>query len=97
MEEQLELFPEGGRSVLAEAERLIFGERQGDYGHPSRNFGDIARLWNVYLERRPPGPLVPPDVCAMMALLKMARLASNPAHRDSVVDAIGYLALYEEC
>lgn len=95
--EQLELFPEEGKSVLAEAEELIFGQREQDYGHPRGNFADIAGLWNIFLERRPPGPLSPSDVCAMMALLKMARLARTPGHRDSLVDAIGYLALAERC
>ncbi len=33
----------------------------------------------------------------MMALLKIARLAYDPAHRDSIVDAAGYLALLERC
>lgn len=35
------------------------------------------------------------DVAHMMILLKVARLANDPYHRDSLVDVCGYAALSE--
>ena len=74
--------------VLAEAIDLINGEREQHYGTPQENFRCIADLWSAYLGH----PVSSADVCHMMALLKIARLR-NGIHRDSSVDAAGYLAL----
>lgn len=41
--------------------------------------------------------LRPEDVCCMMALLKIARLANDVEHRDSIIDAAGYVGLIERC
>ncbi len=38
----------------------------------------------------------PRDVAMLMILLKIARLAETPNHRDSIVDIIGYAACYAE-
>ena len=78
--------------VLADAAALIDGDRQGDYGPPAENFRRIALLWTAYLGR----DVTPPQVAHMMALLKIARLARTPAHRDSSVDLCGYAALAAE-
>lgn len=74
--------------VLAEAIDLINGEREAHYGTPQENFRCIADLWSAYLGY----PVSPADVCNLMALLKVGRLR-NGKHRDSSVDAAGYLAL----
>ena len=75
-------------SVLVDADDLINGDRQDHYGEPGENFQAIAEMWSAYL-----GSYVGArDVCNMMALLKIARL-KNGQHRDSSVDACGYLAL----
>jgi hypothetical protein len=91
MVKQFELFP----CVLEEASKLIDGDRQDAYGSAAENFTCTARMWSAYLsvacglERE----LTPKDISHLMALLKIARLAKSPGHRDSVVDGIGYLAL----
>jgi hypothetical protein len=36
------------------------------------------------------------EVCIMMADLKLGRLAKGDYHKDSIADAIGYLALAYE-
>lgn len=77
--------------VLAEAAKVINGERQDAYGNPEDSFAGIAVLWGWYLGR----PLSPADIAMMMALLKFAR-ERNQRKRDNVVDACGYLALYED-
>ena len=77
--------------VLAIAGDLINGDRQAHYGTPQDNFGTTAEMWKAYLGR----DISPADVCHMMALLKIARLKRGP-HRDSSIDACGYMALGAE-
>jgi hypothetical protein len=88
-------------TVLHEAERIIYGDREQTYGHPSKNLETIAKMWNAYLfqdiNEPAEGALNAKDVAAMMILLKVARLANNQGHRDSVVDICGYAALIERC
>ena len=80
--------------ILKEAEKCVCGEREQDYGKPENNFKNIARLWRAYLAAAHHGKfsfLVAKDVAIMMALLKIARIATgeNP---DSFVDLAGYAA-----
>ena len=85
-------------SILKEANTIIYGDREKTYGHPSKNLVTIALMWNAYIDaRKNKSPLGPKDVAAMMVLLKTARLANNPEHRDSLVDICGYAALIERC
>lgn len=82
------------QSILEEAQRVVFGPRQGVYGHPRDDFQRTADLWWAYLLGRKlienEAVLRPEDVSAMMILLKLARLMETPDHRDSIVDIAGY-------
>tara|TARA_R110002096_G_scaffold56945_1_gene144855 strand:+ start:1073 stop:1348 length:276 start_codon:yes stop_codon:yes gene_type:complete len=78
--------------VLAEAEEIINGERAVDYGDAKESFQAISRMWSAYIGI----DVSSADVCHMMTLLKIARLRRGP-HRDSSVDACGYMALSVEC
>lgn len=82
--------------VLLDAIEKVVGKREIDYGKPEDSFGNIAVLWNVWLDIRAHVPgfdgLEPVDVAAMMTILKLARLATNPQHEDSWVDVAGYAA-----
>lgn len=88
-------------SVLHTAEQLIYGDRETTYGDPGKNLRAIAALWGTYLTSRGFMQLVDraelsaEDVSMMMVLLKVARLANTPGHRDSLVDICGYAALVE--
>lgn len=86
-------------TVIQEAARIIHGPRRESYGHPTPNHTAIAALWSAFLSNRGvlgvAGPLTPQEAATMMALLKIARLQFTPDHRDSIVDAISYLALVE--
>lgn len=89
-------------SVLDEANTIIYGDREKTYGHPAKNLLCIAGMWEHYLYSRgllntDSAGLMPQDVAIMMTLLKCARLANQPDHRDSLVDAAGYIALVERC
>jgi hypothetical protein len=87
-------------TVLDEAQRLIYGERQAAYGHPRDNFRTIADLWNDYLLARNLGSAAaarqlvePVDAAAMLILLKVARMATGEVSRDALVDVAGYAAV----
>lgn len=101
MTDQLELFPElVERNALDEARDIIYSDREQTHGHPARNFRCIADMWTAYLNNRFRSSCValsPEDVCVMMGLMKSARFAANPSHRDNIVDAIGYWASVERC
>lgn len=96
------------QSVLDEANKIIYGDREQTYGKPSKNLETIAQMWSAYVTSSI-GDLFDKDgntlgvrfdakdVAIMMVLLKAARLANNPSHRDSVVDICGYAALIERC
>lgn len=86
------------RAEILEAARVcVCGEREQDYGSPENNFETIGLLWSVYLRAAHPeinlalNGITPKEVAAMMALLKVARIAigSSP---DSFVDLAGYAA-----
>jgi hypothetical protein len=78
-------------SILDEAKEIIYGDREKTYGSPAKNLNMIAELWGAYH-----GVLfTAEDVCNMMILLKVARLANDPRHRDSQIDLCGYAALME--
>ena len=90
--------PDKAEDILAEAQRIVCGARRAAYGTPEDNFKRIADLWNTYLkQRRAQGDITTGDVALMMVLMKIARLAESPAHRDSVVDMAGYAACYARC
>ena len=74
--------------ILDAAKRCVCGDREQDYGSPERNFQRIADFWQEYLGY----PVTPMDVAAMLALLKIARIASGHAKEDNWIDLAGYAA-----
>lgn len=88
--------PNRRAKTLRTAESLINGDRAAAYGHPSENFGRIAALWNAQFGRKLAEPFTAEDVALALVHLKMSRLANNPRHEDSLIDACGYLALASE-
>ena len=76
------------KRVLSEAERCVCGQREQDYGTPEDSFEMIGKLWTVYLDYAT--KIDAHDVAAMMALLKIARIAKSPDHMDSWCDLAGY-------
>lgn len=85
----------GQTDILLEAHSLIRGERLQHYGPPNKNFKRIADLWTAYFGDRLDRPIEVNDVCALMILLKQARMADGGYHRDSAMDTAGYAALQE--
>lgn len=82
--------------LLQEATRIVTQNSNADYGEPEDSFRLIADYWSMYLKAKYDVALVPADVPLLMALLKLARLTTNPAHHDSQVDVAGYMACLAE-
>jgi hypothetical protein len=82
-------------SVLKEADSIVNGPRAQVYGPPEKSFDRVAALWSAFMLER--CTFTGTDVAALLALLKMARLANSPDHRDSWVDLAGYAACGAEC
>ena len=74
--------------ILDAAKQCVCGNREQDYGSPEDNFKRIADLWGDYSGY----PFTPQDVAAMLALLKIARIASGHAKADNWIDLAGYAA-----
>lgn len=77
--------------VLRQAAAAI-ADRHKTYGDPAASMDAIARRWSVTLVR----PITPAEVVLCLIDLKLARLAHNPRHVDSLVDVAGYAALLGE-
>lgn len=87
--------------ILHAAEKCVCGQRETDYGTPEDNFKAIAELWESYLNkactRGVNVRVEAKDVAAMMALLKIARIAAGGGKADSWIDLAGYAACGAEC
>lgn len=87
--------------ILDKAKACVCGQREQDYGTPEDNFAVIAALWGDFLWHKHPElqKAIAPNklidsatVAALMALLKIARIASGPEKADSWIDLAGYAA-----
>lgn len=78
-------------TAIDEAKTLIYGERHDEYGPAAEEFRRVADGWASILGAN----VLPSDVALCMAWLKIVR-ESYKHKRDNIVDAIGYLALYED-
>jgi len=83
--------------ILNAAAKCVLGDREQDYGSPENNFRTIAAMWETYLRCKCVSPnadiaINPEDVAAMLALLKIARIASGNVKADNWVDLAGYAA-----
>lgn len=74
-------------NILEEANRLVHGDRQADYGHPLDDFSKTALMWQAILGV----PVTAEQVGLCMIAVKISRLCNRPK-RDSVVDIAGYAA-----
>lgn len=78
-------------NILEEANNIIHGERNKDYGHPLDNHSTTAQMWSAYINRKfgTNISLDAEDVCWLNILQKASRDA-NLRKRDNWVDAAGY-------
>ena len=78
--------------TLKTADNLVNGDRATEYGHPSKNFAAIAKMWSVILKQE----ISLAQVAMCLIALKMSRLINNETHPDSWVDICGYSACGSE-
>lgn len=76
------------KSILDAAEKCVCTDRETQYGAPEDNFKVIADLWRDY---KGVG-FNAHDVGIMLALLKIARIASGQTKEDNYIDLAGYAA-----
>lgn len=82
------------QNVLREAESVVNGQRNADYGEAGDNLGATARMWQAYRDVIGDRPLDARDVCWFMVMLKAARDA-HARKRDNLVDGAGYILCAE--
>lgn len=85
------------QEILENAMKCVSGDRDEQYGKPENSFTTIARLWSVYLSAASPTDdssifIMDIDVAAMLALLKIARIATGVFKADNWIDLAGYAA-----
>jgi hypothetical protein len=79
--------------LLEEAASLTAGDRNRAYGEPVGNMQHIADIYNAITGQK----ISARDVALFHQATKLARLAKNPAHRDSYVDGMAYGGIAYEC
>jgi hypothetical protein len=77
--------------ILREAERLICGDKEAEYGPPAESFARAAAYASLATGLR----LTPADVVRVLWAVKCSRL-NRQSKADSHVDRIGYDALLAE-
>ena len=80
-----------GETLLRRAAKLV-AKRRKSYGDPAVLMANIAARWSLTLGR----PVTPAQVALCLIDLKLARLAHDPAHLDSMIDLAGYAAVLRE-
>lgn len=84
------------KEILDAAAEIVTKDRNERYGEPEQSFEVIADFWATYLNAcSKGGPIEFPDahdVAVMMALMKIARIATGKAKPDNWIDLAGYAA-----
>lgn len=85
-------------NVLKEADKLVNGRRDKEYGLPHVNWGDTAEMMTAYLHATKKLPrnvsLDAHDAAMLMIGVKMAR-EGNKRSRANVLDIAGYANVVE--
>jgi len=79
-------------AALLEKAAAVLEERGHAYGAADAAFAAIAARWSITLGH----PVSATDVVLCMIDLKLVRLAHDQGHEDSLIDVIGYAALFPE-
>ena len=85
--------PTEDKSILQEAEELINGDRNAQYGPPNQDFERTAKMWTAMFGRE----FKSHEIAMAMIALKMSRLVWSPEKRDSWVDIAGYAGCGHRC
>ena len=86
--EIIDMNEENKQSILQEADEIVNGSRQSDYGDARESFSSVATIASVMTGKE----LAPEDCCAVLMAVKLVR--ESFAHkRDNLVDLCGYAEL----
>ncbi len=80
-----------GELMLKQAAAVVANRRDA-YGDPTASMSAIASRRSITLGQ----PVTPSQVALCLIDLKLARLAHDPRHLDSMVDVAGYAAVLRE-
>jgi hypothetical protein len=80
-----------GELMLRQAAAVV-ANRRDVYGDPVTSMTAVARRWSITLDQ----PITPAQVALCLIDLKLARLAHQPDHLDSMIDVAGYAAVLLE-
>ena len=82
------------QAILDEAAKCVTVDRNEQYGEPEDSFPMIPELWEPYIRQKRGADvcICAEDVAAMMALFKIARIATGQKKADNWIDGCGYLA-----
>jgi hypothetical protein len=80
-------------TIAEEANRLVYGAREADYGHPFDDFSRTGKMWSAILGL---DAVTPEQVSLCMVALKISRECNRPK-RDNRVDGVGYFATLDRC
>jgi Domain of unknown function (DUF6378) len=80
-----------GEDLLQHAAAVV-RDRRRSYGDPTDLFERVAIRWSQVLDAN----VTATQVGLCLIDLKLARLAGNPKHLDSLVDVAGYAACVRE-
>ena len=82
--------------ILKEADRIVHGPRNSDYGHPIDDYSRVVDIFRMLSGVE----LHPEEGALFMVAVKLARLRHNyeagVIHRDSLIDAAGYLWVFAQ-
>jgi hypothetical protein len=77
------------QSVLVEAQGLVHGDRNLQYGPPYDEYVRTSGMVNAMLAHKLKEPLLPEEVAYIMECVKLSRQIFRPK-RDNMVDGAGY-------
>jgi len=81
--------PSEYKSILTEAESILSGERNTDYGDPVKNFKRIANIASLIS-----GQELSPEICAIVMMAVKLSREQYKHKRDNLVDLVAYIEIY---
>jgi hypothetical protein len=85
------------KSITAEAEEIVNGDRRQDYGEVKDSFERFALAWTGYLRNKlKPDEVITSNDVAMLNVIGKAIREGNKLKRDNRVDIVGYAILADK-
>ena len=82
------------KSILEEAQGLVHGDRNNDYGNPWEDYARTVDIFKVLMGEKKISDMTALDGIMFMVCVKLSREVNAPG-RDNLVDLAGYAECYE--